>query len=53
MLRYPVREPLGYPALEQRVRQALPSQAPFVLLAESFSPWAPPSPPRRRRTCAA
>lgn len=37
VLRYPAREPLGYPALEQRVRQALPAQAPFVLLAESFS----------------
>lgn len=37
VLRYPAREPLDYPALEQRVRQALPAQAPFVLLAESFS----------------
>lgn len=37
VLRYPAREPLDYRALEQRVRQALPAQAPFVLLAESFS----------------
>ncbi|KAJ8134871.1 hypothetical protein OY671_011916, partial [Metschnikowia pulcherrima] len=35
--RYPVREPLGYPASEQRVRQASPAQAPFVSSAESFS----------------
>lgn len=37
VIRYPAGEPLDYPALEQRVRQALPAQAPFVLLAESFS----------------
>lgn len=37
VMRYPAGEPLDYPALEQRVRQALPAQAPFVLLAESFS----------------
>ncbi|CAB3634010.1 MAG: serine aminopeptidase domain-containing protein [Achromobacter pulmonis] len=37
VVRYPTTEPLGYAALEPRVRQALPAQAPFVLLAESFS----------------
>ncbi|MGM9486972.1 alpha/beta fold hydrolase [Ideonella sp. YS5] len=34
---YPAEEPMGYDKLEQWVRQALPPEEPFVLLAESFS----------------
>jgi pimeloyl-ACP methyl ester carboxylesterase len=34
---YPKDEPLGYAELEARVRAALPSNRPFVLLGESFS----------------
>lgn len=37
ILRYPCDQALDYAALETRVRQALPADAPFVLLAESFS----------------
>ncbi len=37
VLRYPTDEPLGYPELLPRVRAALPSSGPFVLLGESFS----------------
>ncbi|HEX3397386.1 MAG TPA: alpha/beta fold hydrolase [Steroidobacteraceae bacterium] len=34
---YPPDVPLGYDELEARVRAALPSRGPFVLLGESFS----------------
>jgi pimeloyl-ACP methyl ester carboxylesterase len=34
---YPLDQRLGYEPLEDRVRAALPTSAPFVLLAESFS----------------
>jgi pimeloyl-[acyl-carrier protein] methyl ester esterase len=34
---YPPDVPLGYDALEARVRAALPARGPFVLLGESFS----------------
>ena len=34
---YPPGQPLGYEELEQHVRSRLPSEEPFVLLAESFS----------------
>ena len=37
IVRYPGREPLGYGELEPLVRAQLPTQAPFVLLGESFS----------------
>ncbi len=37
VLRYPGAEALDYASLETRVRLALPTDAPFVLLAESFS----------------
>jgi len=34
---YPRDEPLGYPALLQLVKTAVPTDQPFVLVAESFS----------------
>jgi pimeloyl-ACP methyl ester carboxylesterase len=34
---YPADEPMGYDELEQWVRQVLPTDEPFVLVAESFS----------------
>jgi pimeloyl-ACP methyl ester carboxylesterase len=37
VIRFPTDEPLGYAELETLVRQALPSDRRFVLLAESFS----------------
>lgn len=37
VLRYPVDQPLDYPALQALVRQALPQTRPFVVLGESFS----------------
>ncbi len=37
VVRYPLREPLGYDALETLVYQALPENEPFVLVGESFS----------------
>jgi pimeloyl-ACP methyl ester carboxylesterase len=37
VLRYPPDEPLGYAELLPRVRAALPTSDPFVLLGESFS----------------
>jgi pimeloyl-ACP methyl ester carboxylesterase len=37
IVRYPPQTPLGYAELETLVRAALPSDRPFVLLAESFS----------------
>ncbi len=37
VMSYPRQEPLGYDALEERVRAALPSQGPFLVLAQSFS----------------
>jgi pimeloyl-ACP methyl ester carboxylesterase len=37
VVRYPPTEPLDYAALERVARQALPPDAPYVLLAESFS----------------
>lgn len=37
VLRYPADQPLGYAALTARVREALPADRPYVLLAESFS----------------
>ena len=37
VLRYPADQPLGYAELEARVREALPTDRPYVLLAESFS----------------
>lgn len=36
VLRYPVAEVLGYAELAQRVRAELPTNEPYVLLAESF-----------------
>jgi len=35
--RYPTDRPLGYAELAARVREALPTDRPYVLLAESFS----------------
>ena len=37
VIAYPLGLPLGYEALEARVRGALPKDRPFVLLGESFS----------------
>lgn len=37
VMAYPADAVLDYPSLERRVRAALPDQAPFVLLGESFS----------------
>lgn len=37
VVHYPVDQPLDYPALVERVMQALPTDRPFVLLGESFS----------------
>ncbi|MEO8670479.1 MAG: hypothetical protein ABI411_04125 [Tahibacter sp.] len=37
IIRYPMDPTLGYAALEQQVREALPCDRPYVLLAESFS----------------
>jgi pimeloyl-ACP methyl ester carboxylesterase len=37
VLRYPTDEPLGYSELLPRVRAALPTSDPYVLLGESFS----------------
>ncbi len=37
IIAYPTDEPLGYEELERRVRAALPTDRPFVLLGESFS----------------
>lgn len=37
VISYPTDQPLGYEELEQYVRSLLPSNEPFVLLAESFS----------------
>jgi pimeloyl-ACP methyl ester carboxylesterase len=37
IIRFPTDEPLGYAELETLVRQALPTDRRFVLLAESFS----------------
>jgi pimeloyl-ACP methyl ester carboxylesterase len=37
VIAYPTDEPLGYEALEARVRSVLPKDRPFVLLGESFS----------------
>lgn len=37
VVRYPGREVLGYAELEPLVRAQLPTQAPYVLLGESFS----------------
>ena len=34
---YPADEPMGYDDLQQWVRQVLPAEEPFALLAESFS----------------
>jgi pimeloyl-[acyl-carrier protein] methyl ester esterase len=34
---YPTDQPLGYEALEERVRNVLPTDRPYVLLGESFS----------------
>ena len=37
VISYPTDQPFGYEELEQHVRSLLPSNEPFVLLAESFS----------------
>ena len=37
VVRYPTDQPLGYADLAARVREALPTDRPYVLLAESFS----------------
>lgn len=37
IVRYPVDEALGYPALERIARDALPGDRPFILIGESFS----------------
>ncbi|HVK55911.1 MAG TPA: alpha/beta hydrolase [Burkholderiales bacterium] len=37
VVRYPAEQPAGYQALEQFVRPYLPTDRPFVLVAESFS----------------
>lgn len=37
VVRYPVDQPLGYPALVDRVVAELPQDEPYVLLGESFS----------------